>query len=116
MPSIHSANILVALFLLVSGNNRRSSPLFSFSRPTALSLLCLSVSGAPAHSIFGVGGFAIGVNGLGRMKRCVPLSETTICFVGDQCGDPVRDDGLMSRHETITVTGEQRHATVSLLP
>lgn len=62
------------------------------------------------------GGFAIGVNGLGRMKRCVPLSDTAICFMEDQCGDPVGDDGLMSHHKTITVTGERRHATVSLLP
>lgn len=50
------------------------------------------------------------------MKRCVPLSDTAICFMEDQCGDPVRDDGLMSHHKTITVTGERRHATVSLLP
>lgn len=87
MPSINSVNILVALFLLVSGNKRRSSPLFSFSLSTALSLslsfVCLSAG--HRHIPSSVWGFAIGVNGLGRMKRCVPLSDTAICFMGDQC-------------------------------
>lgn len=47
----------------------------------------------------------IGVNGLGRMKHCVPLSEIAICFMRDQCGDPAGDDGLMSHNKTITVSG-----------
>lgn len=115
MPSINSVNILVALFLLVSGNNRRSSPLFSFPPSTALSLFFVCQRGTGTFHLQ-CGGFVIGVNGLGRMKRCVPLSDTAICFMGDQCGAPVGDDGLMSRHKTITVTGERRHAKVSLLP
>lgn len=47
------------------------------------------------------------------MERCVPLPDTAICFMGDLCGDPVRDDGLMSPHKTITVAGEWRHASVA---
>lgn len=39
MPSINSVNILVAVFLLVSGNNRRSSPL---SQQLSLLFVCLS--------------------------------------------------------------------------
>lgn len=62
------------------------------------------------------GGLAIGVNGLGRMKRCVPLSGTAICFMRDQCGDPVADDGPTSRRQTITVTAERHRTTASLLP
>lgn len=60
------------------------------------------------------GSFVIGVNGLGRMKHCVPLSEIAICFMRDQCGDPAGDDGLMSHNETITVSGgETSHCSVN---
>lgn len=47
----------------------------------------------------------IGVNGLGRMKHCVLLSEIAIYFMWDQCGDPAGDDGLISHDKTITVSG-----------
>lgn len=59
------------------------------------------------------GSFVTGVNGLGRMKHCVPLSEPAIRFVGegDQWGDlesvPAGDDGLMSlwlkNHEKLSM-------------
>lgn len=112
---MNSVNILVALFLLVSGNNCRSSPpVFLLPFNSSLSSLSVCQRGTGTFHLQS-GGFAIGVNGLGRMERRVPLSQTAICFMGDQCG-PVGDDGLMSRHKTITVTGERCHATVSLLP
>lgn len=51
------------------------------------------------------GSHVIGVNGLGRMKHCVLLSEIAICFVWDQWGDPelvpAGDDGLMCNYKTI---------------
>ncbi len=70
------------------------------------SLLCLSVYQWDINAFhLQCGSFAIWVNGLGRMRHCVPLSEVAICFVWDQWGDPwlvpAGDDGLMSHHKTI---------------
>lgn len=77
-----------------------------FTTPTPLSSLCLSVYQWDITAFhLQCGGFVIGVNGLGRMKHCVLLSEIAIYFTWDQCGDPAGDDGLMSHDKTITVSG-----------
>lgn len=84
--------------------------------PHTSSAFLLSFSSLTAHflsvyqwgiSVFHLpsGSHVIGVNGLGRMKHCVLLSEIAICFVWDQWGDPelvpAGDDGLMCNHKTI---------------
>lgn len=91
-------------------------PLHLFPPPLpsrSLSFLSVFLSISGTSSVWG--GFLIGVNGLGRMKHCVPLSEIAICFVWDQWGDPglvpAGDDGIMSHRKTIRKRRWGKHIT-----